>query len=110
MGRLRDLEENAVSAIKTILENPESKRQALPVPLDNEGIRVTFCGLAVTAGHIIGPSGNEIRKARPRNPGHDDNLRRILAVLFTKPDLVTFDILTAQRLAPLGATGAILEH
>jgi hypothetical protein len=87
-----DLEENAVASIKTILERPETKRQALPSQLDNDGIRVAFCGLAVTAGRIIGPAGREIAKARlHRDPSHDDNLRRTWIALFTKPELVTFD-------------------
>lgn len=86
-----DLEENAITAIKTMLEDPGNNGHALPIPLDNEGIRVAFCGLAVTAGRIIGPAGREIRKARPRNPSHDDNLRRTWALLFAKPELVTFD-------------------
>jgi len=86
-----DLEENTVSTIKTVLEHPDSKRLGLPTRLENEGIHVAFCGLAVTAGRIIGPSGREVRKARPRDPSHDDNLRRTWAALFTKPELVTFD-------------------
>lgn len=85
-----DLEENAVMAIKATLEHP-GNNQALPTPLHNEGIRVAFCGFAVTAGRIVGPSGRDIRKARPRNPAHDDNLQRTWAELFTKPELVTFD-------------------
>ena len=85
-----DLEENAITAIKATLEHPKSKAQSLPAPLDNDGIRVAFCGLAVTAGRIIGPSGREIRKA-PRNPKRDDNLRSTWTSLFTKPESVTFD-------------------
>lgn len=86
-----DLEENAVAAIKTALEHPGYNRQALPTPLDNEGIQVAFCGFAVTAGRIVGPSGREILKTRPRSPGHDDNLRRTWSQLFTKHALVTFE-------------------
>jgi hypothetical protein len=100
-----DLEENAVTAINRILEHPESNRQALPAPLHNEGIRIAFCGLAVTAGRIIGRSGRETRKARPRNPGHDDNLRRTWAALFTKPELVTFDPYCPEPRPPT-ATGS----
>jgi hypothetical protein len=85
-----DLEENAVTAIRSILEHPERNRRGLPAPLDNQGIRVSFCGLAVTAGRILGP-GREIREAHPRNPSYDDNLRRTWAGLFTRPELVTFD-------------------
>jgi hypothetical protein len=86
-----DLQENADTAIEMVLDHPESKRQVLPVPLDNEGIHVAFCGLAVTAGRIIGTSGREVRKAPRRDPSHDDRLRRTWAALFTKPELVTFD-------------------
>lgn len=89
-----DLEENVVTAIKTRLEHPGDNRQALPIlpiPLDNDGIRVAFCGFAVTAGRIVDASGRQIFKARPRTPTHDDNLRHTWAGLFTKPELVTFD-------------------
>jgi hypothetical protein len=86
-----DLEENAVTAIETMLDHPESKRQVLPVVLNNEGIHVAFCGLAVTAGRIIGPSGREVRISPRRDPNHDDRLRRTWAELFTKPEWVAFE-------------------
>jgi len=86
-----DLEENAVTAIKAILADPRSKRQALPASLANDGIHITFCGWALTAGRIIDPSGHQIRKVRPRDPSHDDNLRHTWAELFTHQELVTFD-------------------
>jgi hypothetical protein len=86
-----DLEENVVPAIKAILDHPGSKRLTLPVRLDNEGIHVAFCGLAVTTGLILDPLGHEIRKGRSHQPGYDDNLRRTWAALFTNPESVTFD-------------------
>lgn len=85
-----DLEENAVTSIQAILTDPKSKRRPLPTPLPNDGIRVTFCGWALTAGRIVDTSGREIRKVSPRDPGHEDVLRRTWTELFTKPELVTF--------------------
>jgi hypothetical protein len=87
-----DLEENGVPAIKSLLERPANNRGALPTPLDNNGIKIAFCGFAVTTGRIVDPSGREIGRGRPRrDPSHDDNLRRTWASLFTKPELLTFD-------------------
>ncbi len=86
-----DLEENAITAIQAILTDPKSKRQPLPASLANDGIHIAFCGWALTAGRIIDPSGREIRTVRPRDPNHDDNLRRTWAKLFTNPELLTFD-------------------
>jgi hypothetical protein len=85
-----DGEENVVSSIRRALEVPGHSDQALPSPVDNDGIHVAFCGLAVTAGRISDASGREIRRMPRRSPDHDDNLQRIWAGLFTKPELVTF--------------------
>ena len=72
-----DLEENVETAIKKSLNNPSGGTPILPSPINIDGIDVTFCGLAVTAGRIVDPSGREIRKASPRNSRRDDRLRQI---------------------------------
>jgi hypothetical protein len=86
-----DGEENAVPAIRRALQHPERAPQDLPAPLANEGIAVTFCGLALTEGRIKDPSGREVRRAARRSPAYDDNLRRTWVRLFAKPELVSFE-------------------
>jgi len=85
-----DLEENVETSIKKTLNNPSGGMRILPSPLNNDGIDVTFCGLAVTAGRIVDPSGREIRKASPRNSRREDRLRQIWLTLFTRPEAVRF--------------------
>lgn len=85
-----DLEENVETSIKKSLNNPSGGTRILPSPLNNEGIAVTFCGLAVTAGRIVDPSGRETRKASPHTSGRDDRLRQIWLTLFTGPEAVRF--------------------
>lgn len=86
-----NLEENVETSIKKSLNNPSGGTRLLPPPINNDGIDVAFCGLAVTAGHIVDPSGKEIRKAPPRNSGRDDRLRQTWLRLFTRPETVRFE-------------------
>jgi hypothetical protein len=102
-----DLEENVETSIKKSLNNPSGGTRTLPPPLNNDGIDVTFCGLAVTAGRIVDPSGREIRKVHPRDPGRDDRLRQIWRSLFSRREAVRFEPYcpTPSDLAPY-VTGA----
>lgn len=86
-----DLEENVEISIKEALDRPRKTNVALPAPLDNQGIGVSFCGLAVTTGRIATPTGREARRTLPRDPGRDDRLRQVWRSLFTEPELVTFE-------------------
>ena len=86
-----DLEENTEISIKESLNRARNTKLALPTPLDNEGIEVSFCGLAVTAGRIVSPSGKEIQRALLRDQDHDDRLRQIWQALFTHPEFVRFE-------------------
>jgi len=86
-----DLEENAEVSIKDAFNRTHNPKLALPTPLDNQGVEVTFCGLAVTAGQIVDPSGKEVQLASPRDPGRDDRLRQVWRSLFTQSDLVKFE-------------------
>jgi hypothetical protein len=85
-----DGEENVELAVRDRL-NGAGKRRALPPALDNSGIQIAFCGLAVTAGKLVEPSGREIRKVAPRDPGREDRLQEVWRSLFTKQELVTFE-------------------
>ena len=86
-----DLEENSEISIKEALNRARNRKLALPTPLDNQGIEVSFCGLAVTAGRIVNPSGMEMLRALPRDPGRDDRLRQVWRSLFTNPAAVSFE-------------------
>jgi hypothetical protein len=86
-----DLGENTEISIKEALNRARNTKLALPTPLDNQGIEVSFCGLAVTAGRIVSPSGKEIQRALPRDQGHDDRLQQVWRSLFTQPNLIKFE-------------------
>jgi len=86
-----DLEENVETSVKERLNRARSTKLVLPTPLDNQGIEVSFCGLAVTAGRMVNPAGREIQRALPRDPSREDRLRQVWRSLFTQPDLVRFE-------------------
>jgi hypothetical protein len=101
-----DLEENVEPSIKKSLNAGDGRHVSLP-SIANAGIGVTFCGLAVRAGRIVGPSGREIRKFPLHDPGRDDRLRQIWGSLFSKREAVRFEPYcpTPSDLAPY-VTGA----
>ena len=86
-----DLEENVEPSIKKSLNSARGEASILPSPIDNDGIGVTFCGLAVTAARIVGSGGGETRKASGRNSAREDRLRETWLRLFTKPETVRFE-------------------
>lgn len=85
-----DLEENVETSIKMNLTNRDDDKLKVTSPLRNEGIAVTFCGLAVTAGRIVDPSGGGNSKMSPRNTGREDRLLEIWLTLFTRSKAVSF--------------------
>ncbi len=83
-----DGEENVDRRIRKALSGAPKPPQILPTPANNNGIPVTFCGLAVTATGAIDAS-------RPlttlvRDPGREDRMQRTWQSLFTVPGLVNF--------------------
>jgi hypothetical protein len=92
-----DLEENVETSIKEGLNRNRNAKLPLRSPIENEGIKVSFCGLAVKAGRIVRPSGKEVHRAVSRDPGRDDRLRQVWRSLFTQPDLVSFEPYCPQR-------------
>ena len=85
-----DLEENVEAGIKSSLDRAR-KRNPLPAALDNDGIDVTFCGYAATAGRITDPTGREVRKFTGRNPAREDRMQQIWRSLFMSPERVKFE-------------------
>jgi hypothetical protein len=86
-----DLEENVETSIREALDRPSKTKLALPALLDNRGIEISFCGLAVTSGRSATLTGREARRVLPRDPGRDDRLREVWRSLFTNPDGVSFE-------------------
>ena len=85
-----DLEENVEPSIKKSLNGTTGEKTILPL-IDNNGIDVTFCGLAVTTGHLADSSSRGFRKAPLRNSGREDRLRQTWLILFTRPETVRFE-------------------
>jgi hypothetical protein len=86
-----DLEENVETSIRESLNRTHKSRPSLPAPLDNNGIEVSFCGLAVTTGRITTLSEREARTILPRDPGRDDQLKEVWRSLLTHPEHVRFE-------------------
>jgi hypothetical protein len=63
----------------------------LAPPIDNEGIDVVFCGLAVTTGRVIKSSDRKIGRVLPRDPGRENRLQLVWRSLFTTRELVRFE-------------------
>jgi hypothetical protein len=85
-----DLEENVETGIKSGLDRTR-RREPLPEVLDNDGIDVTFCGYAATAGRILDPTGREVRRFTGRNPAREDRMQEIWRSVFASPERVKFE-------------------
>jgi hypothetical protein len=107
-----DLEENGDRAIEAKVDGRRGSRKSLPELLDNDGIKVKFCGFAEKAGHLVGTSGREIRKAVPRGAHRDERLQAVGRSLFASSELVSFEPYCPQPaiLPAQGATVALREQ
>jgi hypothetical protein len=86
-----DLEENVEGSVKKSLNGSRAVKRGILPPIDNEGIEITFCGLAVTAGRIVDPLGRDIRKTPAHDAHREDLLKEVWSSLFAKPEQVTFE-------------------
>jgi len=85
-----DLEENVEPSI-TMRLNTKSGRQRLSLPrVDNTGIEVFFCGVAVTDGRIHDVAAKGTRKFVTRDSGRVNLLQGVWRSLFEQPALVRF--------------------
>jgi hypothetical protein len=84
-----DGEELTESAIKNALRGKANKDK-LPAPIENQGIRVVFCGLSETLGEL-----NEGAGKRSLTQAHDhkrlDRIREVWSSLFTDQEIVSFE-------------------
>lgn len=83
-----DLDENVQSAIKNNLSYGPGKRR-LPLPIDNKGIDIFFCGLA-TRGRFAGGSGRETRR-KQTSYLNEHRMRSVWRALFTEPNAIKFE-------------------
>jgi hypothetical protein len=86
-----DLEENVESSIEKSLSRTTDGGHALPQPIENDGIDVAFCGIAVTTGRFGDSSSGRFRETPARTPARADRLRAIWRSLFTNPGTVNFE-------------------
>jgi hypothetical protein len=86
-----DGEETANFQIKKALGQKNISNPKLPVPINNNGVRVVFCGLAETIGQTTDMNNKPRRLTRTREPEGDAHLQQIWSKLFSNPELVTFE-------------------
>jgi len=86
-----DLEENVEPSIKRRLDRSDGRKQTLPTSINNSGVHVTFCGLAVTSGRLVSPSMRAPGKVMPRGASGQDQLQKAWLSLLTRPELSFFE-------------------
>lgn len=93
-----DLEENVEPSIRERLNGRTRRAGPLPPAIKNAGIRVSFCGLAMTVRN--GKAGKKWVRAAPRDAIQDDQLRRTWLHLFTDPSAVRFAPYCSSPIVP----------
>lgn len=86
-----DGEEFANRQIMNALDGAALSKTQLPAPIRNEGIRITFCGMAETIGEVTDADNQAHKKSKKRDPQRADRLREVWLKLFTNPELVSFE-------------------
>jgi hypothetical protein len=94
-----DGEETENAQIRKALNGQRGAMRNLPPPIQNAGVRVTFCGLAETVGMTLGSDNKVRQKSRQRDPARADRLREVWGKLFTNPELVAFEPYCARETA-----------
>ena len=86
-----DLEENAEPSIRKMLSKNDSRERISLPRVDNTGVDVVFCGVAVTDGRIHDPAERGARKFAPRDSGRVRRLEEVWRSLFAEPEMVRFE-------------------
>jgi hypothetical protein len=84
-----DLQENQDRLFLKMLRG--DRGVAFAQPIDNTGIGIEICGVAVTAGPATDRTNGVILSAQPRSPERDEELRRAWLSVFTEPQTITFE-------------------
>lgn len=86
-----DGEENAELSIRKMLEQNDGRERVSLPRVDNAGIDVVFCGVAVTDGRIHGPTEKGFQKFATRDSGRVRRIEEVWRSLFTEPETVRFE-------------------
>jgi len=86
-----DLEENVEPAIKKAFLKNDGLRHISLSPLDNTGIGVIFCGIAVTDGRIRDRAESAARQLMTRDSDRVKRTQEIWRSLFAEPGTVRFE-------------------
>jgi hypothetical protein len=86
-----DLEENVEPAIRKALLRDDGPKHISTSPVDNTGIGVTFCGVAVTDGRIRDRAENAARQFVRHDSDRLKRTQEIWRSLFAVPSLVRFE-------------------
>jgi hypothetical protein len=86
-----DLQETGDAQIKAALGRATRDNQALPAPINNEGIDVVISGLAETTGDAASSNGRVRNLPIPQDSGRIDRIRSIWLRLFTNPERIRFE-------------------
>jgi hypothetical protein len=82
-----DGEERAENSIKAAINGDRRARSRFPAPIENAGIRISFCGLASTVGSVRTSTGGH-QYSPARDPARADRIRDVWTSLFTEPAAV----------------------
>lgn len=85
-----DGEETEEPWLKNSLKTGKQFKTGQPMPLDNQGIQVVFCGFSETIGELI--EKNKKKKLTPiRNAERAEFLNTLWSKVFTQPEKVIFE-------------------
>jgi hypothetical protein len=86
-----DLQENVEFSIRANIEAADRQKLSSLPQINNKGIHVTFCGLAVTSGDIAHGLSRRAHELVPRSAGHEDRLQDIWRSVFSNDGMVGFE-------------------
>jgi hypothetical protein len=86
-----DLAENVEPSIRKMLSQNENKRSISPSRVDNAGIDVVLCGIAVTDGRIYDLTAKETRKSVRSDSERVYRIQEVWRSLFAEPTIVRFE-------------------
>jgi hypothetical protein len=86
-----DLEENVERSIRKQLNTNDATNRISSPQIDNGGIEVTFCGIAVTDGRLHNMTEKGIRRFVMRDSDRARRLPEVWRSLFTEPGIVHFE-------------------
>jgi hypothetical protein len=84
-----DGEETENAKVKESLNLQPGFPLKLPAPINNEGVHITFCGIAETVGEVSRDKA-KINKSKQRDDRRSDRIREVWTAVFTNPELVSF--------------------